>query len=793
MLQPRLENEQFNSLPNLLTSERSRTGFITTDRPDSSQLVDLHVYIIPKKVWRDVQHLAENEAMDEATSAGFVHVSPNMKICDLRQSIEQLCGTESFFPRDFIFLRSVGRCLTRVKPRQEKELKVKNYRPPQTFAPEIYLLEGRHEDYAHIPCASPALSSSSYMFGNRNRSDHDDDRLSPTRLTQSVHRRPMRGGKHYLPAVNVRDSLSQYPSSGRQSWSKFTQIGSDPEESSTKELSKLKEEQERLRRRQAELERMRRAAEEKKVQSEREEDERRRQQQALTEQEDEERRQQQALTEQEDEERRQRQEKTDAERRRLEQEKADAARRRLEQEKAEAARRRIEQEAAATKIQASYRGFKDRQVFRERKRSSLSGYIALYLALTNKPMSVLNDDARMLSSKPHASKKETVEPHEEEEEEIHIHHYNTYDDLSDGVNRKRSSAKSSKSIDNNNEHEDTQHEISQILTRSSSIGSTSYPDSSNTTPAETSRSKHEYTESIDSDSSSLLSIKNQRKKKKSYLSAHSKTQETVDTEPFTIDSPRHSSNTGKLPHDNENNRSQTNNKLPKSSRKSFRRPTSEIDPEKRKIDDEIELERREAEAKRRRQLEEEEQKRKARELEDQRRRELAKRQREDPETLRARLQELRARRIDLEKLREEVIKHLKNIHNRITLRRKEARDMWKKKYFVEKKKTPTLEEHVLLLKTELDQIHKRTIQTIDGEAKHATQVGYTKEADVGNLIVQVTRTHHDIQDIRHQVEQAKLRLTTDVKLRNQAENECRSLRHELNQAKMNLNHIKTHV
>ncbi|CAF3870448.1 unnamed protein product [Rotaria magnacalcarata] len=622
MLQPRLENEQFNSLPNLLTSERSRTGFITTDRPDSSQLVDLHVYIIPKKVWRDVQHLAENEAMDEATSAGFVHVSPNMKICDLRQSIEQLCGTESFFPRDFIFLRSVGRCLTRVKPRQEKELKVKNYRPPQTFAPEIYLLEGRHEDYAHIPCASPALSSSSYMFGNRNRSDHDDDRLSPTRLTQSVHRRPMRGGKHYLPAVNVRDSLSQYPSSGRQSWSKFTQIGSDPEESSTKELSKLKEEQERLRRRQAELERMRRAAEEKKVQSEREEDERRRQQQALTEQEDEERRQQQALTEQEDEERRQRQEKTDAERRRLEQEKAEAARRRLEQEKAEAARRRIEQEAAATKIQASYRGFKDRQVFRERKRS------------------VLNDDARMLSSKPHASKKETVEPHEEEEEEIHIHHYNTYDDLSDGVNRKRSSAKSSKSIDNNNEHEDTQHEI---------------------------------------------------------------------------------------------------------------------------------------------------------ELEDQRRRELAKRQREDPETLRARLQELRARRIDLEKLREEVIKHLKNIHNRITLRRKEARDMWKKKYFVEKKKTPTLEEHVLLLKTELDQIHKRTIQTIDGEAKHATQVGYTKEADVGNLIVQVTRTHHDIQDIRHQVEQAKLRLTTDVKLRNQAENECRSLRHELNQAKMNLNHIKTHV
>ncbi len=54
-----------------------------------------------------------------------------MKICDLRQSIEQLCGMEDYFPRDFIFLRSVGRCMTRVKPKQENELKVKNYRPPQ--------------------------------------------------------------------------------------------------------------------------------------------------------------------------------------------------------------------------------------------------------------------------------------------------------------------------------------------------------------------------------------------------------------------------------------------------------------------------------------------------------------------------------------------------------------------------------------------------------------------------------------------------------------------------------------
>jgi hypothetical protein len=60
-----------------------------------------------------------------------------------------------------------------------------------------------------------------------------------------------------------------------------------------------------------------------------------------------------------------------------------------------------------------------------------------------------------------------------------------------------------------------------------------------------------------------------------------------------------------------------------------------------------------------------------------------------------------------------------------------ARDMWKKKYFMEKKKTPPLEERVALLRADLEQIHKKTVQTIDAEAKHATQMGYTKEADIG--------------------------------------------------------------
>lgn len=36
----------------------------------------------------------------------------------------------------------------------------------------------------------------------------------------------MRGGKHFPPLINANETLSHAPSSGRQSWAKFTQIGS---------------------------------------------------------------------------------------------------------------------------------------------------------------------------------------------------------------------------------------------------------------------------------------------------------------------------------------------------------------------------------------------------------------------------------------------------------------------------------------------------------------------------------------------------------------------------------------
>ncbi|CAF0842899.1 unnamed protein product [Rotaria sordida] len=646
-------------LSKTLTNNRTRNGFIATNRPDSAQLVDLHVYIIPKSVWKNVQHLAQNAAMDDAISVGFVRVPPDMKLQNLREPIERLCRIENDFPRDFIFLRSVGRCLTRVKQTQENELKVKHYRPPLTYASEIYLLEGRHEDYTYTPADSPAMSSANYLFGNRHqyRLNLDDRGQSSSRFSNYDPRKPLHDETKNLSKPNVYDLTSYLPSSGRRDWTKFTR--NDSEESSPRELLKLQEEQERLRRRQAELQRIRRAVEEKKLNSGREKEE---------------------------EEKRRRQEKTETERRRLEQ-----------------------QTQAATKIQASFRGFKDRQAYRKGQQN------------------VLKNDSRISSSKTNIFNKESIK----NKENIDIND----DELSD----------------------------SQILSLSSSIESTSDVDS-NSSRTETRTIKKQDTETTHSNSSSSLSQKTERKIQSNILS-DSKTDESNNI-------------------NDENIRSTTVTKIRHSADEILPLATPDSD------DDIHELEKQETETKRRRQLEED--KRKAKELEEQRQRKLTQKH-EDPEHLRTRLQELQTSRVDLEKIQSEVIKNLKYMHSRITLRRREARDMWKKKYFQEKKKTSSLEEQSTQLKTELDQINKKILDIMGKESKHSAQIGHLKSAEVGDFILQITRIQQEILDIRHQIDLAKLRLTTDIKLRNQAENESRTLKYELTQAKMNLKHIRNRI
>lgn len=102
------------------------------------------------------------------------------------------------------------------------------------------------------------------------------------------------------------------------------------------------------------------------------------------------------------------------------------------------------------------------------------------------------------------------------------------------------------------------------------------------------------------------------------------------------------------------------------------------------------------------------------------------------------LEQVKSQRNELESTRETIIRQIQQLHAQITVRRKEERDLWKQKYLLEKKKTLALEERA------------RTSAL-------------------------------DRTDVKSQLEQAKIELKNSIKLRQQAETECRLLRHEVQQ------------
>ncbi|XP_052774896.1 spermatogenesis-associated protein 1-like isoform X2 [Mya arenaria] len=147
-------------------------------RPPSEQMADLHVYLVPPDIWRDKFNNALNQNINETVSIGFIRVHPESKVYTLRDEIEQQLGHE-LIPREYVFLKSVGRSLTRLKSRQENTLKVKHFLPPQAYAPELYLLEATPEVQQAIAASSEGSTrpqtrtSYDYDFqSNKRRNNH---------------------------------------------------------------------------------------------------------------------------------------------------------------------------------------------------------------------------------------------------------------------------------------------------------------------------------------------------------------------------------------------------------------------------------------------------------------------------------------------------------------------------------------------------------------------------------------------------------------------------------------------
>jgi len=142
------------------------------------------------------------------------------------------------------------------------------------------------------------------------------------------------------------------------------------------------------------------------------------------------------------------------------------------------------------------------------------------------------------------------------------------------------------------------------------------------------------------------------------------------------------------------------------------------------------------------------------------------------------LEEVTKLRKESEKNREETVKTAKANSTKLNQRRAAVRDIWKKKYFDEKKKTHPLEGVCLRLRTELDNKQQRFMKDL-GKVGKSPHRKHQLPSLKNNGKIQVTKLHHDIDVIKRQVERAKIKLTGEIKLRHQAEKDVKNLRQEL--------------
>ncbi|KAI3368724.1 hypothetical protein L3Q82_025712, partial [Scortum barcoo] len=123
----------------------------------------------------------------------------------------------------------------------------------------------------------------------------------------------------------------------------------------------------------------------------------------------------------------------------------------------------------------------------------------------------------------------------------------------------------------------------------------------------------------------------------------------------------------------------------------------------------------------------------------------------------------------------------------LPLRRK-ARDSWKKKYFETKKATAPLEENLRNLRQELETFYNKLLHQLQARDNRGKPRRQGRSSVKNELIIQIMTESHEIDNLKRKVEDAKMKLVTEIKLRKQAATELRALKAELAQKKSQSSH-----
>ncbi|NXR47899.1 SPAT1 protein, partial [Hippolais icterina] len=146
------------------------------------------------------------------------------------------------------------------------------------------------------------------------------------------------------------------------------------------------------------------------------------------------------------------------------------------------------------------------------------------------------------------------------------------------------------------------------------------------------------------------------------------------------------------------------------------------------------------------------------------------------------LQQMKKDRKHMEKTREELIKKAKGLLEQNKLRRYHVREEWKKKYFETKKATVSLEDTLHKLRQDLEVYHQKLLLQL--AARYNQKQPNNSKTSKNYTIIRIATVQHELDQLRRKLDDIKMRLLIEIKMRKQAASDLRALRAELTQKKI---------
>ncbi|XP_075615923.1 spermatogenesis-associated protein 1 isoform X2 [Balearica regulorum gibbericeps] len=110
------------------------------------------------------------------------------------------------------------------------------------------------------------------------------------------------------------------------------------------------------------------------------------------------------------------------------------------------------------------------------------------------------------------------------------------------------------------------------------------------------------------------------------------------------------------------------------------------------------------------------------------------------------------------------------------------REEWKKKYFETKKATVSLEDALNKLRQDLELYHQKLLLQL--EARDSRKQPNNMADSKNYTIIRITTVQHDLDQLRRKLDDTKMKLIIEIKMRKQAAADLRALRAELTQKKI---------